>query len=242
MNQTRRITSERRRQLPIDVLQRNVFALQHLGLAGMVATRQHKQGWDDWDDLMQEASFGVLKGSGRFDHSRGIKPGTYLTSCANGQVMHYRRDRTAAVRIPWRLRDIYAAGQKLQEERWRAGQPELDEQQLADALKISPKRWAEACRCHRLSRTSTMEPMHEALTDSSEGEDEQLTWLDSALQRLEAEEQNLLRLHVQEGISIRRLAKDLGLSTRQLRRRLGELLEQLRIWAQRDGLLVPTTP
>jgi len=45
-----------------------------------------------------------------------------------------------------------------------------------------------------------------------------------------------------EGISIRRLAKDLGLSTRQLRRRLGELLEQLRSWAQRDGLLVLTTP
>ena len=87
-----------------------------------------------------------------------------------------------------------------------------------------------------------MEPMHEALTASSEGEDEQLTWLDSALQRLDAEERNLLRLHMLEGISIRRLAKDLGLSTRQLRRRLGELLEQLRSWAQRDGLLVLTTP
>ena len=98
---------ERKRPMPASIRQRNDLALQHLGLAGFVASRLQRQGLDDLDDLMQEARIGLLRGAERFNRQLGLKPSTYLTSCARGQVLHYRRDRAAMVRIPWRLRDHY---------------------------------------------------------------------------------------------------------------------------------------
>ena len=46
---------ERKRPMPASIRQRNDLALQHLGLAGFVASRLQRQGLDDLDDLMQEA-------------------------------------------------------------------------------------------------------------------------------------------------------------------------------------------
>ena len=42
--------------MPASIRQRNDLALQHLGLAGFVASRLQRQGLDDLDDLMQEAA------------------------------------------------------------------------------------------------------------------------------------------------------------------------------------------
>ena len=44
---------ERKRPMPASIRQRNDLALQHLGLAGFVASRLQRQGLDDLDDLMQ---------------------------------------------------------------------------------------------------------------------------------------------------------------------------------------------
>ena len=87
---------ERKRPMPASIRQRNDLALQHLGLAGFVASRLQRQGLDDLDDLMQEARIGLLRGAERFNRQLGLKPSTYLASCARGQVLHYRRDR-----VPW---------------------------------------------------------------------------------------------------------------------------------------------
>ena len=106
--------------MPDAVRHRNQQILQHLGLAHLVAKRQQQQGPEDFDDLLQEARLGLIAGVERFDASRGLKPSSYLISRANGQVMHYRRDRAAMLRIPWRLRDLAVrAGrlsQRLQQE------------------------------------------------------------------------------------------------------------------------------
>ena len=91
--------------MPVAVRHRNQQILQHLGLAHLVAKRQQQQGPEDFDDLLQEARLGLIAGVERFDASRGLKPSSYLISRANGQVMHYRRDRAAMLRIPWRLRE-----------------------------------------------------------------------------------------------------------------------------------------
>ena len=110
MTNTSSLRFERHRQMPVSIRQRNGLALQHLGLAGLVASRLHRRGLDDLDDLMQEARIGLLRGAERFNRQRGWKPSTYLSSCAKGQVLHYRRDRAGMVRIPWRLRDANACG------------------------------------------------------------------------------------------------------------------------------------
>ena len=64
--------------MPASIRQRNDLALQHLGLAGFVASRLQRQGLDDLDDLMQEARIGLLRGAERFNRQLGLKPSTCL--------------------------------------------------------------------------------------------------------------------------------------------------------------------
>jgi RNA polymerase sigma-B factor len=81
-----------------------------MGLAHCVATRQQQRGPEEHDDLLQEARLGLIQGMDNWDPSRGFRPSSYLMSRANGQVLHYRRDRSRMVRIPWRLQDLYVSG------------------------------------------------------------------------------------------------------------------------------------
>ena len=231
--------TERRRFLPRSIHQRNELALQHLGLAGLVASREQRRGVDDWDDLMQEGCLGLLRGAGRFNPQRGLKPSTYLASCARGQILHYRRDRAGMVRIPWRLRDLYAAGMRLAHEREQKQLPVLTTNQLAEALGVKPERWQEACRCQRLIRTEQL-----AATDSGlsghQHDDPQLIWLRQALGRLKCSDRLLLERHVLEGQSLKQLTQIETMPYRQLRQQIQRLMTQLREWAQRDGFEVIT--
>ena len=227
---------ERKRPMPASIRQRNDLALQHLGLAGFVASRLQRQGLDDLDDLMQEARIGLLRGAERFNRQLGLKPSTYLTSCARGQVLHYRRDRAAMVRIPWRLRNLYVAGMKLQRAMEQGHQPPLSDGELAHHLNVSVQRWQEACRCHRLMRTGEL-PDNDTLQGSSQPKDPQRTWLLQALQRLQQNDRELLERHLLEGHSLKRLANDDAMTCRQLGRRIKHLVEELKQWAHQDGLL-----
>ena len=136
---------ELRRTLPPAVRQRNIKVLNHLGIAGMIASRQTRRGPEERDDLEQEARVGLIRGWERFDPGRGFKASTFLSTAANGQVLHFRRDRASTIRVPWRLRDTYVKGQTMQKEQLQHGGPALSDAQLADALNITVQRWQEAC-------------------------------------------------------------------------------------------------
>jgi RNA polymerase sigma-B factor len=136
---------EQRRCLPPGTKERNQKVLQHLGLAHCVATRQRQRGPEERDDLLQEACLGLIQGVENLNPSRGFRPSSYLMSRANGQVLHYRRDRSRMVRIPWRLQDLFVSGQRLQEKRTQRGLPPLNNRSIAAHLKVSPQRWLDAC-------------------------------------------------------------------------------------------------
>ena len=73
-------------------------------------SRQNLRGPEERDDLEQEARVGVIRGCERFDPQRAVRPSTFLSTAANGQVLHFRRDRANTIRVPWRLRDTYVKG------------------------------------------------------------------------------------------------------------------------------------
>ena len=144
------------------------------------------------------------------------------------------------VRIPWRLRDLYTAGIKLQRTREQANQAPLQIEQLASALGINSQRWIEACRCQLLSRTQTIN--HEAFEPSnSEEEDSQLLWLQHAMKRLKDADRQLLNNHLVQGRSLKDLAKATRTTSRKVRHRLDRLLAQLQDWAKQDGMLEITS-
>jgi RNA polymerase sigma-B factor len=135
---------EERRCLPKGTRDRNQLVLKHMGLAHCVATRQQQRGPEEHDDLLQEARLGLIQGMDNWNPSRGFRPSSYLMSRANGQVLHYRRDRSRMVRIPWRLQDLYVSGQRLQQERMQKGLPLLDDSSIAERLRVTLQRWLDA--------------------------------------------------------------------------------------------------
>ena len=172
----------------------------------------------------------------RLDPQRRVKPSSYLLSRATGQILHYRRDRARMIRIPWRLRDLYAAGMKIQREREQNQQPSLSDQELADALLVRPERWAKAVRSHGVSQVvdlsaSPLEPTHACEVD------EHLDWLKSVLHQVDGLAGTVLKGHLIEGQSLKDLAQVLNCSRSTLRLHLDEGLRLLQQWAQRDGLI-----
>ena len=140
----RHLRHEYRHGLPPSIARRNQQALKHLGLAHCAARRQQQRGPEEFDDRLQESRVGLIRGLERFDRQRGVHPSSYLLSRATGQILHYRRDRSRTIRIPWRLRDLYSAGMKIQREREQNQLPSLSDQELAAKLSVRPERWASA--------------------------------------------------------------------------------------------------
>ena len=79
-----------------------------------------------------------------------------------------------------RLRDLDAAGMKIQREREQNRQALLSDQELADELLVRPERWAAAVQSHEASQVIDLNatPGEPA---SSRTEDEHLDWLKSVL-------------------------------------------------------------
>ena len=242
MNASKAIRHESRRALPLSIRRRNRTILENLGVAGMVASRQAKRGPEYRDDLQQEAAIGLIRGVERFTPDRGYRISTYLASCANGQVMHYRRDRAGIIRIPWRLRDLHWRGQRLQDQRRHHGQPLLTDQEMADALGITTDRWLAANRSHQAERLDSLEDLNESSLGMADDHDPERTWLVDMFSQLESQERQLLQHHYVHGESLRQLAFTMGTTPRRLRKQLRILLTKLRRWAEQDGLLPVTAP
>jgi RNA polymerase sigma-B factor len=131
---------EGRRCLPNGPRDRNQLVFKHMGLAHCVATRQQR-GLEEQDDLLQETRLGLIRGMDDWNPSRGFRPSSYLMSRANGQVLHYRRDRSRMVRINRRLQDLYVSGQRPQQERMQKGLSLLDDSSIAERLRVMLQRW-----------------------------------------------------------------------------------------------------
>ena len=178
----------------------------------------------------------MIRGLERFDQQRGLRLSSYLLSRATGQILHYRRDRSRTIRIPWRLRDLYAAGMKIQREREQNQLTVLNDLELATALSVRPDRWAAAVQSHSASQVVDLSdsPGEPA---SSKAEDEHLDWLKSVLHQVDGMAGTVLQAHLIEGQTLKDLAQAMNCSRSSLRLHLHEGLHLLRQWAQRDGLM-----
>ena len=213
---------------------RNQRILQHLGLAHLVAKRQQQKGPETYDDLLQEACLGLIAGVERFDPGLGLKPSSYLLSRANGQVMHYRRDRAAVLRIPWRLRDLAVRAGRLTQGRQQERQPPLSRQALARCLGVTESRLQDASTALESARNQSLEAMpcelsHEPTVDH------QRDWLVQAMLELNPEQRWALQAHLIDGQSLREMALRQNGHAAGLRSVIQTAIARLQELAVRDG-------
>jgi RNA polymerase sigma-B factor len=247
---------EQRRSLPKSILERNDAVLDHLGLAHHAAIHQAARYPGEQDDLVQEGCVGLIHGITNFDPQRGFRISTYVLTRINGQILHFRRDRQHTLRIPWRLKDLYRRGMRLQAQRLQQGLEPLDERGLAAALNMSPQRWRESLIAHALGhvdsldvvpamqglggeqRSSLMNQIEDPSSRPVSLEDPTLCWLQDALKTLEPQQRCWLLARYVDNISIKDLALRERVSPGLLRQSIRTSLSLLRqaARAQQHGL------
>ncbi|MEJ6584524.1 MAG: sigma-70 family RNA polymerase sigma factor [Synechococcus sp. ChBW.bin.23] len=206
------------------ILERNDAVLEHLGLAHHAAIHQAARYPGEQDDLVQEGRLGLINGMANFDPQRGLRISTYVLARVHGQILHFRRDRQHALRIPWRLKDLHSRGMRLQAQRLQQRLEPLDEQGLAAFLQVSPQRWREALIAHALGHVESLDvapsiqavdgELKRSLLDQIEDpssmsaslDEPTLRWLQDALKTLDPQQRCWLLAHYVDNIPIKDLA------------------------------------
>lgn len=122
---------------------RNRIVQLNIGLARREAHHWLNNCTESYEDLLQVGCIGLIRAIERFEISKGHAFSSFATPYIRGEIQHYLRDKSYAVRIPrrWTVLQKQAA--------WIARDLQVKlnryptEQEIASALEISPQEWQE---------------------------------------------------------------------------------------------------
>ena len=208
----------------------------HLGLVKHLAGRYAGRGADR-DDLVQVASFALLKAIRGFDHSKGeFVP--FATVTILGEIKKYFRDHCWGVRPPRRIQQLQANISKATERRLQVdartpGHADLAEDLGTDVSEIREALSARSC----FSPTSLDQPVRAdgqplgerlAMVETAFDFIEDWVTIGPLCAQLDDDERELLRLRFVEDKTQREIADLMGVSQMGISRRLAALLQTLR--------------
>ncbi|QKW03943.1 sigma-70 family RNA polymerase sigma factor [Streptomyces sp. NA02536] len=205
-------------------------------------TRRFRRHGEEWDDLVQVASLGLIKAVDGYDPARGHAFLSYALPKVTGEVRRHLRDRTAAVRLPRPLQE--AAGQVFRAveelEQRLDGHPPTTEQ-IAEHTGLGADRVLSALRAVHECRPRSLDapagggrdvpacPL--GAEDPALGLVVDTVSLASLVRRLPERDRRVLHLRFYREQSQREIAEAVGVSQMQvsriLRRCLGRLREAL---------------
>jgi RNA polymerase sigma-B factor len=134
------IAAYRKSQLPY--LRDRIVRL-NLGLARKEAHYWASQCQENFDDLLQVGSIGLIAAIDKFDLEKGYAFSTFAMPYIRGEIQHYLRDKSSLVRVPRRWTEaIQKASSFSQRFQIEQGRPPTD-RETADALDLSIADWQE---------------------------------------------------------------------------------------------------
>ena len=216
---------------------------RYLSLATHLAGRYAGRGADR-EDLVQVASFALVKAIRGFDHEKGeFVP--FATVTILGEIKKFFRDQCWGVRPPRRIQQLQADIAAATERRLQSEARTPDDSDLAVELDadVSDIREAQAARsCFSPSSLDQPtrvggRPLGETLTTEESAYDFIEEWVSVAplCQQLDEAERELLRLRFVEDKTQQEIAAIIGVSQMQVSRRLSKLLETLRSEVQQSS-------
>lgn len=107
---TRRDLSHVRRIADTGTQARDVFTKMNMGLVTILARREQKKRNLDmytYDEILEEAKFGMLNAIDRFDPDAGFKFSTYATWWVMQKIMEYLNTQSKLIKMPATMNTLY---------------------------------------------------------------------------------------------------------------------------------------
>lgn len=211
----------------------------YLPLARSLARRYTGRG-EQYDDLVQIATVGLIKAVDRFDLDHGAELTTYAVATIMGELKRHFRDSVWPMHVPRRLKELNSTVSRLLEELTSslgrsptvselAQAAGVDEEEVIDALETG-----RAFRLRSLSAPagaddSELHPL-ETLGEEEPGFDvsEHRTILSAGLQALDDRERRIIHLRFYQGLTQSQIAVELGISQMHVSRLIRAALKTLR--------------
>ena len=209
---------------------------RYLGLATHLAGRYAGRGADR-EDLVQVASFALVKAIRGFNHDRGeFVP--FATVTILGEIKKYFRDHCWGVRPPRRIQQLQADIAAATERRMHSDAHAPGDDDLADELDAEVADIREAMAARSCFSPSSLDqptriggrPLGETLMSDENAYDfvEEWVTVGPLCRQLDDSERELLRLRFVEDKTQQEIAAIVGVSQMQVSRRLSKLLDTLR--------------
>jgi len=224
-----------------DVRLREQLILAHHHLVEALAARFCRRG-APLEDLIQVASIGLIQALDRFDPSRGVKFTTYAVSTIVGEIKHFFRNCTWAVKVPRHLQEIAANLTRTEEtlSRRLGRVPTIGE--LAAHFGVTEEEISEAIELDRAYTPYSLDAelandsgeVSERLQDLLGRTDERLqaivehSALHGALSGLDHRKQWILQRRYFDGWTQMEVSRELGVSQMHVSRLEREALRELR--------------
>ena len=222
-----------------DLQAREQLIEQYMALVRSLARRYSHRG-EQFDDLVQIGSIGLIKAIDRFDVDRGVELTTYATPNIIGEIKRHFRDRGWAVRVPRGLQELNVRLSKLVDQLTVQLHRSPTVPELAKAAGVEEEEVLEALESGRAYSSLSLS------TGGSE-DGEELDPLDSlgeiehayevsedrvvlapGFKVLDDRERTILHLRFFEGLTQSQIAQHIGISQMHVSRLIRRALEKIR--------------
>jgi RNA polymerase sigma-B factor len=220
---------------------RDELVFSHLGMVRQLASRFSNRS-EALDDLVQVGIIGLIKAIDRFDPGRGVEFSSFAVPTIVGEIKRHFRDKSWAMRVPRRLKDLnVAVGRAVEELTVELGRS-VTASDLATRLGVAVEEIVEAQETSRAYILQSLDsetdsggrPSAQTVGDCVGGEDHELallldkTCLHEACAHLDGRERVIVYLRFFEGVSQSEIAKRLRCTQMHVSRLQRRALEKMR--------------
>jgi RNA polymerase sigma-B factor len=217
---------------------RAALVSRFLPLARYLAWRYHGGG-EQFDDLVQVASIGLLKAIDRFDPERGVAFPAFATPTITGELRRHFRDTGWAVRVPRGLQELALRVNRVagQLEREHGRPPTTDE--IAERAEATTEEVLDGWQALRAQRGVPLDapavddddptPHGKAIPATEHGfrRVEDAVVIERLMTELDQRDREVLRLRYWDGLTQAAIGERVGLSQMQVSRLIRRAIAQL---------------
>ncbi|AFZ46528.1 RNA polymerase, sigma 28 subunit, FliA/WhiG subfamily [Cyanobacterium stanieri PCC 7202] len=227
---------------------RNRIVELNLGLVKKEASHWTNQCQENFEDLLQVGSLGLLRAIERFDVEKGYAFSSFATPYIRGEIQHYLRDKGNSVRIPRRCQELKNKANRIVRQLREELNRQPNDREIASRLGVSLGEWQEVKLAHRNreplsldAKTSNDEDkstLGEMLPDhqyhSFQLVEEDKIRIQSALSQLEDTTRKVLEFVFLQDLTQKETAERLGVSVITVSRRIKKGISSMRGMIKED--------